>query len=99
MGRNLTLYDFWFYLTNFSRYPMEIYDGQLGRPLRNVFTFIVPILLVVNVPARMLMRPLLPQTPHDWLLPAFTVVATAACLAGSRWFFQRALANYRSASS
>ena len=26
LGRNQTLYDFWFYITNFSRYPMEIYQ-------------------------------------------------------------------------
>ena len=26
LGRNQSLYDFWFYLTNFSRYPMEIYQ-------------------------------------------------------------------------
>ncbi len=30
MGRNLTLYDFWFYITTFSRYPMEIYEGPIG---------------------------------------------------------------------
>ena len=28
MGRNLTLFDFWFYITTFSRYPMEIYKGR-----------------------------------------------------------------------
>ena len=31
LGRNQTLYDFWFYITNFSRYPMEIYSGTLGH--------------------------------------------------------------------
>ena len=31
MGRNLTLYDFWFYIITFSRYPMEIYTGPWGR--------------------------------------------------------------------
>ena len=31
LGRNQTLYDFWFYITNFARYPMEIYSGQ-NRP-------------------------------------------------------------------
>ena len=28
LGQNRSLYDFWFYITNFSRYPMEIYDGR-----------------------------------------------------------------------
>ena len=31
LGRNQSLYDFWFYITNFSRYPMEIYHGPLGH--------------------------------------------------------------------
>ncbi|MEM7316519.1 MAG: ABC-2 family transporter protein, partial [Planctomycetota bacterium] len=30
LGRNQTLYNFWFYITNFSRYPMEIYGGTYG---------------------------------------------------------------------
>src|SRR5690606_9704392 len=33
LGRNQTLYDFWFYITNFSRYPMEIYSRGWGIPL------------------------------------------------------------------
>ena len=32
LGRNQTLYNFWFYITNFSRYPMEIYAGTYGEP-------------------------------------------------------------------
>ena len=36
MGRNLTLYDFWFYITTFSRYPMEIYDGPVGSAVAAV---------------------------------------------------------------
>jgi ABC-2 type transport system permease protein len=99
LGRNQTLFDFWFYITNFSRYPMEIYEGRWGTPLRRVFTFAIPVLLVVNVPARILVRPLDPQTPGDWLLPGFAILATVSSLAGSRWVFQRALGSYRSASS
>jgi ABC-2 type transport system permease protein len=99
LGRNQTLFDFWFYITNFSRYPMEIYQGPWGTPLRRVFTFFIPVLVVVNVPARILVRPINPQSPEDWLLPLFAIVATAASLAGSRWVFQRALWSYRSASS
>ncbi len=34
LGQNQTLYDFWFYITNFSRYPMEIYRGPYGDPLQ-----------------------------------------------------------------
>ena len=99
LGRNQTLFDFWFYITNFSRYPMEIYQGPWGTPLRRVFTFCIPVLVVVNVPARILVRPLSPQSAEDWLLPGFAIVATVASLAASRWVFQRALLSYRSASS
>src|SRR5690606_10285022 len=49
LGRNQSLYDFWFYITNFSRYPMEIYQTGWGLPLWYTFTFIVPVLVVVNV--------------------------------------------------
>ena len=96
MGRNLTLYDFWFYITTFSRYPMEIYTGPLGRPLQSFFTFVIPVLVVVNVPARMLVWPLEEQ---NWPLAAFAILAAAACLTASRWVFQQALGSYRSASS
>lgn len=97
--RNQTLYNFWFYITNFSRYPMEIYKGPVGDPLRWFFTFIIPVLVVVNVPARLLVRPLNPQSTEDWLLPLFAIAATVASLAVSRWVFNWSLMNYRSASS
>lgn len=99
LGRNQSLYDFWFYITNFSRYPMEIYDGRFGTPLRNIFTFMIPILVVINVPATIMAKPLTAQTPERVALAAFALVATGACLLGSRWIFQRALLSYRSASS
>jgi len=99
LGRNQTLFDFWFYITNFSRYPMEIYDGPFGRVLRWFFTFIIPVLVVVNVPARLLVRPLNPRLFGEWLLPVFAVFATLGSLAVCRWVFQRALLSYRSASS
>jgi ABC-2 type transport system permease protein len=96
LGRNQTLYDFWFYITNFSRYPMEIYEGTIGGPMRFIFTFIIPVLVVVNVPARLLAQPLEKQS---WPLAAFAVAAAVGSLAASRWVFRRAMKSYRSASS
>ena len=96
MVRNQSLYDFWFYLTNFSRYPAEIYAGPWGGPLRAVCTFVIPILLVVNIPARVIARPL---EGDAWWPVAGTVAAAAAALVISRLVFQRSLARYRSASS
>ncbi len=89
LGRNQSLYDFWFYITNFSRYPMEIYSGAYGDPLRMFFTFVIPVLIVVNVPARLMTRPLTPLGSGDWLLPAFAILATLGALAFSRWVFLR----------
>jgi ABC-2 type transport system permease protein len=99
LGRNQTLYDFWFYITNFSRYPMEMYNRGWGQPLYGFFTFIVPVLLVVNVPARLLAKPIAPRTTEEMLLVGWAVVATILSIISSRWVFQRALSSYRSASS
>jgi ABC-2 type transport system permease protein len=99
LGRNQTLYNFWFYITNFSRYPMEIYNRGWGRPLYGFFTFIIPVLLVVNIPARILAKPISPQTWEDQLLIVWGLAATLLSLGVSRWVFKRALLSYRSASS
>ena len=96
MGRNQSLYDFWFYITNFARSPAEIYSGPWGSPLRMLCTFVIPILLVVNVPARVIAQPFTGQT---WIGVAAAVIAAVAALVVSRIVFQRALAAYRSASS
>jgi ABC-2 type transport system permease protein len=99
LGRNQTLYDFWFYITNFARYPMEIYNRGWGVPLWGFFTFVVPVLVVVNVPARLLAQPLRPQSSLSWPLACFALLATVVSLRASRWIFKRALLSYRSASS
>jgi ABC-2 type transport system permease protein len=96
LGRNTSIYDFWFYITTFSRYPMEIYQGTIGDWLRRIFTFVLPILVVVNVPARMLAKPLEPGYAY---LAGYAIAATVVSLLASRWVFQRALLSYRSASS
>jgi len=96
MGRNQSLYDFWFYITNFSRYPAEIYVGPWGSPLRALCTFVIPILLVVNIPARVVAQPLVGR---DWWPVAGAFCASLASLCISRVVFQSALVKYRSASS
>jgi ABC-2 type transport system permease protein len=99
LGRNQTLYNFWFYITNFSRYPMEMYNRGWGTPLYGFFTFVVPVLLVVNVPARLLAKPIDPRTNEEWLFVGWALVATLLSVLASRWVFQKALSSYRSASS
>src|SRR3954451_5361585 len=84
LGRNTSIYDFWFYITTFSRYPMEIYQGPIGNWIRWGFTFVVPILIVVNVPARMLANP---RHAEYWSLAFSAIAAPAASLFVSRWVF------------
>jgi ABC-2 type transport system permease protein len=57
---------------------------------------VIPILLVVNVPARVIAQPF---AGHAWWPVAGMIAAAVASLVVSRWVFQRALARYRSASS
>ena len=99
LGRNQTLYNFWFYITNFSRYPMEIYRTGWGMGLWIAFTFFIPVLLVVNIPARILARPLSGMSGEDVQLAVYALLATVLCLLVSRLIFKRALRSYRSASS
>lgn len=103
LGRNQSLYNFWFYITNFSRYPMEIYSGPQGDPrrwigesLRTFFSYVIPVLLAVNVPARLLAKPLDPQ---NLSLALYTLLGTTISFFVSRMIFFRALRGYRSASS
>ncbi|MCA9041024.1 MAG: ABC-2 family transporter protein [Planctomycetaceae bacterium] len=95
-GRNQGLYDFWFYVTAFARYPRSIYSGSiLGEMLQIVFSYVIPILLVVTVPARTLLDKSLDPS---WL----HFVAILASLVGlyfSRKVFTWSLRSYRSASS
>jgi ABC-2 type transport system permease protein len=100
LGRNTSLHDFWFYITSFSRYPREIYEGgRFGTPVQFVFTFLIPVLVVINVPAKLLSRSLTPTSAEDLGLAIFTLAAAGVSFLLSRWIFGRALASYRSASS
>jgi len=98
-GRNQGLYDFWFYITVFARYPRSIYSGSAaGEVLRAAFTFVIPILLVVTVPARVLID----KMDDEWWSSGFIVVLVAAAVVGllvSRRVFTCSLIGYRSASS
>lgn len=92
--RNQSLYELWWLFTSLMRYPREIFAGPLAYPLGWFFTYAVPILLVVNLPARTLVKLI-----DDPVLVAFTIAVAVALLVVSRKFFRHALRRYRSASS
>jgi ABC-2 type transport system permease protein len=92
--RNQSLFELWWLFTSLMRYPKEIFGNTWAAPMGWFFTFVIPVLLVVNVPARVMVKAL----DEPWII-AFTVAATVALLLGSRRFFRYALRLYRSASS
>ncbi len=95
-GRNQGLLDFWFYVTIFARYPSGIYSGSpTAEVFRFVFSYVLPILLVVTVPARVLLGKGLEPT---WL-SSLTVVLALMTFVISRTVFHWSLRHYRSASS
>jgi len=95
LGRNQGLYEFWFYITIFARYPRDIYRGSWAADaLRFGFSFILPILLVVTVPAQVIVGRIFQPG-----FLAVLVVAAILSLVVSRWVFHRALRAYGSASS
>ena len=93
--RNQSLMEMWWLFSSLARYPKEIFlhSGPGASSLGFLFTFLLPILLVANVPANAMVRTLDPS------MVGFTVFATAVLIWGSRRFFQHALRSYRSASS
>ena len=102
LGRNQGLYDFWFYITIFARYPRSIYNGvnpdpsvlELGEVLQFAFSYLLPILLVVTVPAELLVKPF-----AGWEFPAVTFASASVGLILARSIFTWSLKSYRSASS
>ncbi len=91
--RNQSLMELWWLFTTLMRYPRDIYVGRLASPLGWFFSFVIPVLLVVYVPARALLQAVEPG------FAAVTAVATVVLLWLARRFFRRALQSYRSASS
>lgn len=93
MVRNQSLMEMWWLFSSLARYPREIFSGRGADMLGRFFTFVVPILLVSNVPADVMVRVLDPR------MISWTMAVAAASLWASRWFFHVALRSYRSASS
>jgi ABC-2 type transport system permease protein len=99
-GRNQGLYDFWFYITIFAQYPRSIYDGsdasrfEAGEALQFAFSWIIPILLVVTIPAQTITG-----TAADPRFATAMLILTLACLLISRRVFLWSLNAYRGASS
>lgn len=99
--RNQSLYEMWWLFTSLMRYPREIFKGPWALPVGWFFTFVVPVMVVANVPAQIMVKKVLdPSSPEfDPGIIGFTLAVTGVLLFGSRRFFRYSLRRYRSASS
>jgi ABC-2 type transport system permease protein len=91
--RNQSSYEMWWLFSSLMRYPRQIFDNNWWWPVGLFFTFVLPAMLVVNIPAETMVKTLQPG------FVAFTVAMTAVLLVVSRWFFRLSPRHYRSASS
>ncbi len=91
--RNQSLFEMWWLFSTLMRYPREIFQGAWAVHVGSFFFYVVPIMLVTNVPAQVMMRAIEPG------VVLYTVVASVLVLWVSRRFFRFALQRYRSASS
>jgi viologen exporter family transport system permease protein len=91
--RNQSLFEMWWLFTTLMRYPREIFQGW-AAPAGWFFSFVVPVMLVIYVPAGVLL-----EKVNDPTFVVYSLVATVAVLVISRRFFRLALRRYRSASS
>lgn len=97
--RNQSLYELWWYVNQFSRYPAEIYKASgspLGLSLYFGLTFAIPVLLAVNVPARFIGGLF---KAEGMGMIGYLAVMTVVAFVASRAFLRFAISRYRSASS
>jgi ABC-2 type transport system permease protein len=77
-------------LFNIARLP----DSALRGLFKAVFTFVLPMVLVANVPVKLLVQKL--SSPGELLL---LVALSGVCFAVSEWFWRLSVRHYTSASS
>ncbi len=82
----------YFTLTEFSRLPKEAFKGVVTRVL---FVWLLPVVVISNAPARLL----LPRYGFDWKWAGALLVFAAAWFALAVFVFHRGLRRYSSASS
>jgi ABC-2 type transport system permease protein len=91
--RNQSLMEMWWIFQTMMRYPRELFEVGWAAPFGFFFTFILPVTLVVSVPAETMVKAFNPP------FVAWMIVAAVAMLTASRFCFRFALRSYRSASS
>lgn len=94
LTRNSSLMEMWWLFTSLMRYPRSIFlNESWAVPIGLFFSFFLPVMLVIHVPASTMV-----MTLEPWL-SLYLVMAAGAMLWLSRWYLHLALRRYRSASS
>ena len=91
--RQTSMEHLWFYTVSIARYPAEIYRKFAAGVFWAVFVFVLPVLIVANLPASVMVRTFDPR------MVAYMIAAAVVLLAASSLVFRVALRWYRSASS
>jgi ABC-2 type transport system permease protein len=78
-------------IMNLARYPDAVFKGAV----KFVFSWLIPVIVVTNVPARVLMN----ASTAPWLLIGHLLLASVLMLLSSRILWRIALNRYSSASS
>ena len=94
LTRNSSLMELWWLFTTVMRYPRQIYQRGWASWLGVMFWYLIPVLLVLNVPASVIVTKF--YRPENIVL---LILATGVMLVLSRMYLYRALSSYRSASS
>ena len=81
----------YFNFLNIARYPDVIFP----RIFQLIFGWVIPVIIIANIPARLLIKPM----GQPYLLMAHLVIASMIVFCLSRFFWRFALRRYSSASS
>lgn len=93
LTRNSSLMEMWWLFTSLMRYPREIFQVSWAVPIGFFFSFLLPVMLVIHVPASSMVKTMNPA------MSAYLIVGALVMLWLSRAYLQLALRRYRSASS
>jgi ABC-2 type transport system permease protein len=94
MVRNQSLVELWWLFTMLWRNPREIFERSWAIWIGRALTYVLPVMIITNVPAGALIN-----RAFDPYLTGYLIAATAVMLLVSRRVFRYSLRRYRSASS
>jgi ABC-2 type transport system permease protein len=93
LTRNSSMMEMWWLFTSLMRYPRDIFREPWALPIGFFFSFALPVMLVIHVPASVMVKAIDP-----WMT-VYLLVSAVVMFWASRAFLHLAMRRYRSASS